>query len=77
MKKNMKQLHTEYIKNDRTIELYELSNDKILLIENQQGLYFKIFKTFCQLVSQNPHIEIEGEKELDEYLNNFNKNEKG
>lgn len=39
----MKQLETEYIRSDKTIEKYINSYGKLIFIYNNQGLYFDVF----------------------------------
>jgi len=39
----MKQIETEYIRSDKTIEKYITNDGKLVFIYNNQGLYFDIF----------------------------------
>jgi len=39
----MKQIETQYIRADKTIEKYISNNGKYVFIYNNQGLYFDIF----------------------------------
>ena len=39
----MKQIQTQYIRADSTIEIYISNNGKLVFIYNNQGLYFDVF----------------------------------
>lgn len=71
----MKQIETEYIRADKTVEKYISNNEKLVFIYNNQGLYFDVFfskskmnKFFDNKINRGD-LFFNNEELLNEYFN--------
>ncbi len=82
---NITELDAFYIRGDRTIETYLLTdpagNKKVVYLFNREGLYFKVFLNlgglydyFISNSASGFDIEFDNEEELDNFLLNIDLN---